>query len=232
MLDQAFETLKTYDWGMDRNLLQPVEQAIVKSHGDANARKDLEKRLLAIMQSGAPRAAKDYACRALRVVGTAASVPVLAGLLPDENLSHMARYALERIDGPQAGQALRQALPKLAPKLKIGVISSLGSRGEAESVPLLQGLLGDSDPSLARAAAWALGAIGSPQAHKALASGKQTDATQAVIADALLARAATQLSGGDKQAAKATYQRILAGKPSKSVQAAATSGLAACNGGN
>ena len=41
-------------------------------------------------------------------------------MLPDENLSHMARYALERIPAPEAAQALRDAVPDLSGRLKIG----------------------------------------------------------------------------------------------------------------
>ncbi len=37
------------------------------------------------------------------VIGTAESVPALAALLPDKDLSHMARYALERIPAPGSG---------------------------------------------------------------------------------------------------------------------------------
>jgi hypothetical protein len=228
MLDQAFETLKTYDWGTDRNVLQPIEQALVASRGDATARKDLETRLAGVLESGAPRAAKDYACRALRMVGTAAAVPALARLLPDEGLSHMARYALERIPAPEAGAALREALPKVAAKLKCGIASSLGTRGEAASVPLLQKLLTDGDPAVVRAAAEALGAIGTNEAHHALVVARPNKAIEAVVADAMLARAAKQLADGTKPDAKATYERLLARNPSPAVRAAAKAGLDAC----
>ena len=49
----------------------------------------------------------DYVCRVLRVIGTADSVPALAGLLAERNLSHMARYALQDNPAPEA-QALRE----------------------------------------------------------------------------------------------------------------------------
>ena len=76
-------------------------------------------------------------CRKLTIVGTAASVPALAGLLGDKDHSHMARYALERIPAPEAGQALREALARLSGNLKIGVISSLGLRRDAAAVSAL-----------------------------------------------------------------------------------------------
>ncbi len=38
MLDQAFEALKTYDWGTDRKALDPIDDAVVATHGDDAAR--------------------------------------------------------------------------------------------------------------------------------------------------------------------------------------------------
>ena len=42
-VEKALETLKTYDWGSDREALKPIDQAIIATHGDAVARKALEK---------------------------------------------------------------------------------------------------------------------------------------------------------------------------------------------
>ena len=73
-----------------------------------------EAALINAIKSDAPWLDKQTACRALRIKGTAASVPALAALLPDEKLSHMARYALESMPYPEAGQALRDILPQRA----------------------------------------------------------------------------------------------------------------------
>ncbi|MCX6874167.1 MAG: hypothetical protein NTW21_10220 [Verrucomicrobia bacterium] len=228
MLDQAFDALKTYDWGVDPNVLKPIDEAIVATHSDAAARKELEARLIAVLKTEMPRAAKDAVCRALKTIGTAASVPALAALLADEKLSHMARYALERIPEPEAGQAMREALPKVSAKLRIGLLASLGVRGEATAIAPLQALLADSDPSVAAAAAYGLGAIRSLEAAKALVVTKPNAGTKAAIADASMACAETLLAAGNKVAAKATYEKILASTPSKAAKAAATRGLQAC----
>lgn len=230
MLDQAFDALKTYDWGVDPKVLQPIDEAIIATHGNAAARKELEARLAAVLATEAPRAAKDAVCRALKTVGTAASVPALAALLANENLSHMARYALEPIPTPEAGQALLAALPKAAGKVKVGIISSLGVRGEDASVAALQAQLADSDAAVAQAAAHALGRIGSLTAGKALHAAKPTPATQAAIANASMQCAEKLLASGNKDAAKATYEKLLGGSPSKQVQLAAKQGLQACGG--
>jgi len=227
-LDQAFEALKTYDRGVDPNVLQPIDEAIVATHTDAAARKDLEARLIAVLKTEVPQAAKDAVCRALKTIGTAAAVPALAALLADEKLSHMARYALERIPGPEAGQALREALPKVAAKLKIGIMSSLGVRGEAASIAALQPMLADSDPAVAASAAHALGDIGTLEAAKGLLTAKPTAGTKAALADASLNCAENLLAAGNKSAAKITYDKLLGSSPSEVVKLAATRGLQTC----
>lgn len=135
MLDQAFEALKTYDWGTDKNVLNPIEDAIISTRDNADARKGLENRLVGVLKSPVSRDAKDFVCRKLVIIGTAASVPTLAEMLGDKDLSHMARYALERIPGGESGMALRDALGKVSGDQKAGVIASLGSRRDAAAVP-------------------------------------------------------------------------------------------------
>lgn len=225
MTDQAFEALKTFDWGADLEVLQPIGDAVILTRGDAAARKDLETKLAAVLDTGAPRAAKDYVCRQLRTVGTAASVPALATLLPDEELSHMARYALERIPAPDAGGALRQVLSDTSGKLQIGIIASLGVRGEDTSVEPLGALLADKDQNVARAAARALGAIGSAAAVKALAAAHVSPATKPAIEDALLTCAERLAATGNASEAKSTCEWILKHQPSDQARAAAERGL-------
>jgi HEAT repeat protein len=226
MLEQAFEALKTYDYGVDRHVLDSIDEAAVSTRKDPAARKDLESRLLAVLQSDAPRDARDYVCRQLRTIGTAASVPALEALLANPDLSHMARYALERIPAREAGQALERQLRKLNGNVKIGVISSLGTRGQG--VSLLKPLLQDSDEAVARAAAIALGRIASVDANKALASAKPRPALADVFADASMACAEKLLSTGHAKEAKATYQRLLKNNPPELIRLAAERGLKAC----
>lgn len=226
MLDQAFEALKTYDYGVDRHVLDPIDAAAVSTRNDPAGRKDLESRLLAVLQSKAPRDARDYVCRQLRTIGTAASVPALEALLADPDMSHMARYALERIPDSKAGQALERQLRKLSGQLKVGVISSLGTRGQG--VSLLRPLLQDSDEAVARAAAIALGRIASADANKALGSAKPRPALASVFADASMSCAEKLLAAGNAKEAKATYQRLLKSNASELIRLAAERGLKAC----
>ena len=227
MLDQAFETLKTYDWGADRKVLEPIDKAALEKEG----RKELEARLAAVLKTDVSRDAKDFVCRKLMVIGTADSVPALAALLPDAKLSHMARFALERIPAPEAARALREALSKTEGKVKVGVISSLGQRRDAESVSSLAKLITDSDAAVAHAAAHALGAIRNADAAKALADARpsQPEVKQAVT-DASLACAEALLADGKKTDATAIYKRFAGQDQPRHVRLAATRGILAVAG--
>lgn len=229
MLDQAFDALKTYDWGADPKVLNAIDEALVSTHGEVAARKDLETRLNAALKTAATRDAKDYICRALRVIGTTQSVPVLAELLSNNDLSHMGRYALERIPDEAAAQALRAALPKLSGALRIGVIGSLGSRGDAASVAAIAPYLADSDAATARAAAIALGDIGTADAAKALASAKMANpAATAAAVDASIVCAEKYLAAGNKAEALAIYKSLIGEDKPKHVRLAGTNGVVAC----
>jgi HEAT repeat protein len=231
-LDKAFDALKTYDWGTDRNVLKPIDDAVVASHKDAAARKDLETRLAAVLVSDDSRAAKDYACRKLSLIGTAASVPALAGLLPDEKLSHMARYALERMPCEEAVAAMRDALPKAKGRVKVGIINSLGVRRDAKSLPALVVLLKDPDGEIVAAAVAALGSIGTPEAAKAVGAfqAKAPKDLQLAAADAYLTCAERLLADGKKAQATAIYRALSKQDQPKHIRLAAMRGLLAAAG--
>ena len=127
-----------------------------------------EKKLIAVLQSSAPDKEKADACRELARIGTKDAIAPLAALLPDEKLSHMARYGLETIPSPAVDEALRAAAGKLHGKLLVGVIGSIGVRRDTKAVKLLANLLHDSDNDVTQAAARALGKVGDQAAAKAL----------------------------------------------------------------
>lgn len=225
MLDQAIEALGSYDWGKDYAAIKPIEDAIVSTAGDTEARKSLEEKLVGVLSSGASRGAKDYVCRQLRTIGMAVSVPSLAKLLSDKELAHMARYALENNPAPEAGAALRDALANVDGLLLVGVISSLGDRKDNESVQALTGLLNGSDSTVARAAATALGDIRTTEASQALAKCSSTDpGVLSAVTDASLSCAESLLAAGNKAAALPIYRKYSSAEQ-KHVQLAAKRGL-------
>lgn len=224
MLNEAFDSLKKYDWGTDRAPLAPIEDAVAASYGNAAERKDLERRLLKSLESDISRDAKDYVCRKLAIVGSVESVPTLRKLLSLDNHSHMARFALERIPGPEATQALAEAVSTVSDVLKVGVISSIGSRRDASSVAALIPVLGSSNAAVAKAAAVALGLIGTSEAANALGNAE----TSPAIFDAQLMCAESLLANNQVDDAKKIYRSLSLDYRARIVRLAATRGMLAC----
>jgi HEAT repeat protein len=127
-----------------------------------------EAKLIAVIRSDAAIKAKADACTELARIGTKESVAPLAALLGDEKLNHLARYGLEPNPDPSVDESFRDALGKLKGRPLVGVIGSVGVRRDTRAVGPLSGLLKDSDPEVAQAAARALGRIGNPAAAEVL----------------------------------------------------------------
>jgi len=145
------------------------------------ASKEAEAKLIAVLKAAdASREAKATACRRLAVIGTETAVPVLAGLLGDAALSHMARYALEPMAYASAGAAFRDALGKVKGKPLVGVIGSLGVRRDTRAVPAIAAMLDSADSDIAQAAPRALGTIGTVEAAAALKGALKPGASRQV----------------------------------------------------
>ncbi len=186
-----------------------------------------EGQLVAVLQSNASPQQKDAACAQLKRVGTARSVPALAALLKDEQLSHSARFALESMAAPEAGAALTTALDTTTGLTQAGIAQSLGMRRETQAVPALAKLLADSDGSVVAAAAFALGKISGPQAVQALqrALPASRKGAHGVIVDALLMCANQALADGDRGAAGKIFQQLHAVPEPDHIRTAAYRGM-------
>lgn len=229
----AWDYLPAYDWGSTRRPLESIDEAIRSSHTDKQARATLESRLIQVLAdpSSTP-AAKDFVCRRLAIIGSAAGVPALADLLSDETLSNMACFALERIPDSAADEALCQALGRVPANLRIGVIHALGSRNSRLAVDPLIRLLGDQDTAIRQAAAGALGKIGGPVAAEALrtALDKSPLLERVTFADSCL-KCAEQFSAAGKQAeALAIYEGLSKQDVPQTVRVAALRGTIAVRG--
>jgi HEAT repeat protein len=152
------------------------------------------RELLAQLKPESPLSDRARACQQLAIVGTPEAVPALAALLGDAHLGHYAREALEAMASPEADAALRAALGRLQGVQLIGVINSLGVRGDAAAVPALVKLADNASASTASAALVALARIGTSEAAARLRAGlsgaqREAAAEAAVVAaDRLLAR--------------------------------------------
>ncbi len=170
-----------------------------------------ETALIAVLKSDAGWLEKQAACRDLRRTGTAKSIPVLAALLLDEELSHMVRYALEPMPYPEVDQALRDALAETTGMPKVGVIISIGARRDVHAVALLVPLLKGTEMDVARAAAGALGRIATPEAIKALFDFRSAvpRAVRPALAEGLLTAGQRFVQDGKGHLAAPVYQNLL-----------------------
>ncbi len=167
-----------------------------------------EKKLLATLRPNLKE--KVDACRKLGVVGSKQSVPVLAALLGDEKLSHMARYAMEPNPDPSVDDALRAAIGRVKGRQLVGVVASIGVRRDEKAVGALSGLLHHDDPDVVRVAAGSLGRIATPDAIRAVTQRLPSAPAnvRAAVADACLACAEKQAKADNKQRAKRIYALV------------------------
>lgn len=129
----------------------------------------IESSFLEFLKSDATVDAKQFICSKLVEIGTKKSVPVLVELLNHPKLCDSARFALEKIPDKDASVALRTALSNATDyKVKIGLITSLGLRGDTEAVPLIAEYLTSEDDALAISAGSALAEIGTKDSLNAL----------------------------------------------------------------
>jgi HEAT repeat protein len=180
----------------------------VSAADDSPAEK--QRKLLEVLQSGAPPQDKAMACKRLAVYGAKEAVPALAPLLADEDLASWARIALEAIPDAAADDALREAAGKLQRRLLIGVVNSIGVRRDAKAVAILAAKLRDADAEVASAAAVALGKIGGPAAAKALEPTLANAANEArsAVAEGCILCAEKSLAGGKAAEATRLYDAV------------------------
>ena len=177
-----------------------------------------------------PQPARVWVVRQIEYIGGAESVAALTTLLngQDAELRECARRALEKNAAPAATESLRAALKRGGETVwRIGLIQSLGERGDTESVSLIAP--GLSQPETAFAAAAALGKIASEQAVKELWGA--FDKNTVAAANALEAAANRLVAKGESERAAAIYARLYAVPGNAPLRAAALIGLAKANPG-
>ena len=168
------------------------------------------RKLAAVLKSDAPQKEKADACRELARIGTKDAVASLVALLPDEQLSHMARYGLETIPDSSVDNALREAAVRLQGRPLVGVIGSIGVRRDPKAVKVLARLLHTPDNEVAQAAARALGSIGNLPAAKVLQESLPgvSAANQLAFCEGLLRCAEAASARGNRQEAQGIYDRL------------------------
>jgi hypothetical protein len=227
-VQQSLDALKTYTAGSSRGALVALDEAVSAATADPAAARELEPRLLELLDGSLPVEAAEYVCRKLILIGSTASVPRLAGLLREPRVTAAAREVLQLLPGPEAGDALRAALPGLTGLPRVGVLLALGHRREAASVAVVVPLLREPDDETGRAAVGALGEIGTPAAAEALKAfaPRAAAAVRPALADACLVCAGKLAAAGQREAAAGLYRLLNAPEQPAHVRRAAASGQA------
>jgi HEAT repeat protein len=208
--DALLKEIADYQYNDSLAPLMELDRVLRETTSQNAAITGIEQQFIAFLESDATLDAKEFICEKLSGMGSEACVPVLRQMLKTRETSHMARIALRRIPGPAARQALIDELAGLGNGLKIGLIETLGLRGEAESVPALSELTGHNNPDTVAAAVNALGQIGGDDAVEALLPLQAH--TRAFIRhqaqDALLECADFYRAEGDRNAALMIYETL------------------------
>jgi HEAT repeat protein len=179
-----------------------------------------------------PAPEKAIACKQLAVVGTKDSVPELAKLLSDNDLSSWARIALEAIPDESANQALVDAAGELKGKLLIGTINSIGAKKIAAGTEVLTKHLKDRNLQVASCAAVALGKIGNDEATKTLRAELKSPASKirGPVAEGCILCAERLSKSSKSDEAAAIYDEVRKSEASKQRKLEATRGYILAKG--
>jgi HEAT repeat protein len=199
-LDNRLSEVAKWEYDQSRESTQAIADIVVNAKGSPVETRQIEARFDRFLERGATLAGEDFICKQLSLIGSAASVPVLSRLLLAPNTTEIARFALERIPGPEVDRALGEALPKASGRAQIGLINSLGRRRNPDSVRVLQPLALGADVATAVPALFALAEIADPAAISVLDSAQAKAAPQLRVAAAEASlRSAERLSAGGQQ---------------------------------
>lgn len=165
---------------------------------------------------------------AFEKIGTIAgdnAVEALAAFLGEKKWSHYARFAIQKIEGRSATEALLRSLDGLQGDLKVGVIVTIGRRRDPLAVAPLVKLLADADASTASSAAVALGEIGTPGAAGALTEAfraEKRSARRVAFGSALLLAGQRLMKTGHAEEAVAVFDLLRGAELPASCRTAAT----------
>ncbi len=231
-IESMLAKITKYDYGQSRETLSAIAKAVREAYGSPAKLKRIERGFIEFLKSDATSASKQFVCRQLSIVGTEESADTLAGMLAEPQTSDIARYALERIPGRAVDEVLRSTLSKTTGKEKIGIISTLGVRGDNKSVSVLTAMVQDSNPEIAAAAVSAIGQIAGEEAIAALekVKGQTSGSLRQLVLDAYLRCADKLLDQGKAKAALAIYQKVYHPSEPTLIRIAALHGMAEAGG--
>ena len=227
VFDNMLERAASYKYGESRKDLVDISAFLRLVNDNTGLLAQAEKKLLAVLQSDATLDAKAFICDRLSLYASAQSIPVLASLLSDPTIFEKARFALERIELPEATQALENALLHTSGASKIALITSLGHKQDTNSLVTLGLLMKDRVDPVAHAAIAAVGRFGTIKSTAVLSETRKSApaARRIYFSDALLNSAATLASAGRLPEAATIYKNLRETGESEEIKFAAFRGL-------
>ena len=158
--DDAWNAVKTYQYGDDFKPLLAVEAEVQRSAASPETKAQTAARLAALLDDDTTYPGRQFVCMQLRLVGGAAEVPKLTKWLNNPEDAENVRLVLTDIPCEESLVPLRKALKTFKGRALIGIIGSLAARHDRTSIPVFVRLLNDSDKDVAAAAASALARFG------------------------------------------------------------------------
>lgn len=218
--------VRKYKVGDNYAPLSAVAELVTDAKTKAE-KQQLAKPLAAMLSQDVTNDAKKFALRQLYLIGDAPQVSAIEPLLTDPELSHMARYALERMPAEEATVALRKALSNAPDNLLPGIINSVGNREDMQATQKLIELSQKDDSEVSRAALSALGEIATPEAREVVIKqiGKGSPAFQRTAYDAALSIADKMITQKQTDKASDIYKRLYTTEHPHHVRIAALDGM-------
>ncbi len=211
-LTTALAELLKFDYQVDNSLTHKMDSWVRASANDEELRQKLEGFFIGVLMSkDTPLAAKQYAARQLKHVGSDMSVTVLSSLLVNDETVDIGIYPLTQMSVDVA-KTLRMSYKNAGPKGKITILNalaSLGDDGDGKNVSLLSSNLSSDNEALVKASIAGLGKIGGSSAVEAL-NGYHSKASsnKGLVEDALLGCAEKYIAAGKTPQGVAIYDQL------------------------
>lgn len=223
--DNPYERIREHEFGAADEAFRAIEKQVQRASPDDYP--DIEEKLIAVVEDPqASSSGKQFACRMLRIAGSEKCISAVSDLLTDERLSHAARWVLQKMESEKADRVLRQALADASGETRIGLMETIGERGDPKALDQLVELAGAEDQATARAALGAIGKIGTADAAAALDGMDVPDGLQMAWCDASLSCAEKLAAAGHEDRAEEVCRKLLEGDYRALVRAAAFGKLA------
>ncbi|HOL18621.1 MAG TPA: HEAT repeat domain-containing protein [Candidatus Hydrogenedens sp.] len=168
-IKDALNYLQTYKFGMNREPLEPILDAVKTTQNDPVKQEQLSKQLVAVL----PKCTIDgkrFIARQLVVIATPSVVPGIEPLLKNNETIDIGCRILEQIPGKEATQSLIKVLKQesITEDDEVAIINSLGRRKDSLSVETLSQYLENPSQKLQNSVIIALGSIGGKEAGSIL----------------------------------------------------------------